>query len=176
MNKIIIINDPYGIGKTTIANKLSELFGDDVVCIDPDLYYNELVQKNFNLFLCGWPVQNNSLFLKYFRGIVEENLKIKNVVIPMAITFELCKNELLNYICAKTNVIHIVLDSDKQSLIQRINNDTKRNKDFSLEHMEESINYINENFSDVIHIDTTNKSIMEIACIIADCYLNVSFE
>ena len=43
MKRIIFINGPLGIGKSALANELSNLLGHTTECIDPDFYYNSSI-------------------------------------------------------------------------------------------------------------------------------------
>lgn len=168
MKRIIFINGPLGIGKSALANELSNLLGHTTECIDPDFYYNSSIGT---FLLYGWPLQVNRFFITYFRGIVEERLQYKELIIPISITTEICKKEFLDYFREKTKVIHIVLETDEHTLLQRINCDSKRDKRYSIETIESNRRFINKNFEKDIHIDTTNKSVFEIVNIIMEQYL-----
>lgn len=45
MNRIILINGTYGVGKTTIAKSIMNNNDENFVLLDPDEDYNELVEK-----------------------------------------------------------------------------------------------------------------------------------
>ena len=163
MKRIILIDGPYGIGKTTVAKRVVELSGEALECIDPDFYYNGLVEKNPAFILMGWPIQHNKTFIVYFRGLVEERLRGKEIIIPMSITTELCKTDLLDYFRAKTELIHIVLEADKESLLYRIECDSNRDKEFAINNVENCLHFIEKNLFEAVRINTSNRSVDEIA-------------
>ena len=171
MKRAIFINGTYGVGKSTLANTISELLNGQVECVDPDLYYNNLVKKDMAFLFFGWPIQKNEMFLRGFREIILDKLQDKEIIIPIAITTEICKKELLDYISKKTEIIHMVLEANEESLFQRIKSDVNRNKDFSIENIKNNNVYIKKNFEKVVHINTTNESIVKIANLIIEEYL-----
>ena len=66
MNRIILINGTYGVGKTTIAKSIMNNNDENFVVLDPDEDYNELVEKGM-LYMLGWPMQTSKVYLRYFR-------------------------------------------------------------------------------------------------------------
>lgn len=157
MNKIIFINGTYGVGKTTVAKSI-ECINNKIKCLDPDAYYYELLKK-YGPFI-GWPAQTSILLIKYLREIIEENIKYKDIVIPMTLTTDYSKKELLEYYQSYgiAEVIHIILCMDKDALVKRIKNDASRDQEFALQNIDGNIKYLNDNYYNAIriHIDSLN--------------------
>lgn len=162
MNRVLIINGTYGIGKTTTSKLIKDYYGNIIEMLDPDQYYNELVKKGL-LFLIGWPMQNSHLYLKAFRSKVDAIIKEKSVVIPVTISTDICKKELYDYLCERTELIHIILDASDDVIIDRINKDKDRSKEFSKENIAQNKEFLIHNFPDAIWIDTSEKDKEKVA-------------
>lgn len=162
MNYVVIINGTYGIGKTSVAKLIAKNDKKNFVMMDPDEYYNHLAEKGATIFI-GWPMQNSKIYLKDFRCKVEKALEDSSVVIPITISTDVCKKELYDYLKSIADVVQIVLYADNEVVIKRIKSDIGRSKEFSKERLEENVAFINKHFSDANWIDTTTKSIEEVA-------------
>lgn len=82
----------------------------------------------------------------------------------MALSSEICKKELLEYVANKNRVVHIVLTADEYNLKQRIRNDVNRRmKEVALNNLNYNIDFYNNNYKCAIHINTINKNIDSIA-------------
>ena len=161
---IIWLDGVLGVGKTNTALKIKDKLSDDnIEFLDSDFYYLEMIQKNFLSAFGGTKPQTNQNFISYFRKIIEEKASHtdKPILIAMALTARECKEGLLDYfIRSKKNLLHIILTADKEILKERILNDESRpDKRLALDDLESGISFINNNFSDESHIDTTNNDL-----------------
>ena len=162
MNRVLIINGTYGIGKTTTSKLLKDYYKNTIEVLDPDHYYNELVKTNL-FFLIGWSMQKSHLYLKFFRSKVDAVIKEKSVVIPITISTDICKKELYDYLSERTELIHIILDASDDVIIDRINKDKGRAKEFSKESIVQNKEFLICNFPDAIWIDTSTKDKEKVA-------------
>lgn len=96
---IIWINGTYGVGKTTIIHKLEEkLDSHNCMIISSDEFH----MKNPHIFETGggcYP-QNNVEFNKRFKAYILEQIKgnsKKYIIIDMALTDKICKEQLFEY-------------------------------------------------------------------------------
>ena len=109
---IIWIDGTYGIGKTQVALKVYEKLRDNKIeLLNSDQYYREII-KEIAIFGGGTMPQNNKIFLKRFRKIIEEKISesSKIIIIDMAITEMECKETLFNYINDKyNNIMHYTI-------------------------------------------------------------------
>ena len=169
---IIWLDGTYGVGKTTVANKLKEKFTDnDFDILDSDEYFTNM-SENFGLGGGCWP-QNNKRFIVYFRQVIEDKLKNSNkdLIIVMALTQTECKEMLFEYLVNKYNNIkiwHIILVASKEEIISRINADAERDTTTALRLLQNNIYFLENNYSDAIRIDTNNKNVFDIASNIFD--------
>ena len=162
MNRIILINGTYGVGKTTIAKSIMNNNDENFVLLDPDEDYNELVEKGM-LYMLGWPMQTSKVYLRNFRQKVEIAVKEKNVIIPMTISTDICRREVYDYLIKNTDTIHVILSADEKVIVDRINKDVGRSKNFSKDSIKNNILYLKNNFIGSIWIDTSSKSIDSVA-------------
>lgn len=161
---IIWLDGVLGVGKTNTALKIKDKLSDDnVEFLDSDFYYKEMIQKNCFSAFGGTKPQTNQNFISYFRKIIEEKSSHtdKSILIAMALTARECKEGLLDYfIRSEKSLLHVILTADKEIIKKRILNDENRqDKSLALDDLESGILFINNNFSNAIHIDTTNNDL-----------------
>lgn len=164
---IVWINGTYGVGKSSVAKKLSEILGDKSEIIETDFYFKEFCKKKFFKVGGGFYPQNNKVFINDLSEIIEskEN-KNKIIIVPMTVTMEESKQGLIDYLSKKIELKHIILTADKEVIKDRINNDFNRAKDTSLYWLDSNIALLNRKFNNTKTINTTNKTVEEIANII----------
>lgn len=162
---IVWIDGTYGVGKTSVALKLVEKLKEKKFeLLKSDEFYVKMIQNNY--FLGGGTLpQNNMNFLKYFKNEIEkkvENSK-KNLIIDMSLTQKECKEVLLDYFGErKLEMKHFILTADIKTIKTRIECSENRDKKFALSFLESNINFLNNNYKDVIKIDTTNLTVNKI--------------
>lgn len=165
MNYVVIINGTYGVGKTSVAKLIAKECNNNFVMMDPDEYYNQLIEQG-QLLKIGWPMQSSKGYLREFRHKIEDTLKENNVVIPITITTEICKCEMYDYLNSVTDIVQIVLFADDEIVINRIDNDKERSKEFAKENMAANKLFLEKNFPGAIWLDTSSKSAEELADIV----------
>ena len=113
MYKIIWLDGASGVGKTTVANFLTnELMehGLTVDNVDSDYYYQEKYLSNPKIdqskIKSPWA---DECFLKYFKGqlllFCEKN---DILVVQMALTYDKCRKKLLESLGEKVAIKHII--------------------------------------------------------------------
>lgn len=166
---IIWIDGTYGIGKTQVALKVYEKLRDNKIeLLNSDQYYREII-KEIAIFGGGTMPQNNKMFLKRFRKIIEEKISdsSKIIIIDMAITEMECKEILFNYINDKyNNIMHFILNATFDNIQNRIKLDFNRDREDALYYLDRNVKFLENNFKNAIWIDTNNKTAAEVADII----------
>lgn len=161
---IIWINGTYGIGKSSVAERLKEMLKDKSEIIEADLYFEIFCKEKFIKVGGGCYPQNNKFFINDLRKIIEDKEKNNNIVIvPMTVAMEESKVGLIKYFSKKSMLKHFILTADKSIIKDRINNDYGRVKETGLNWMDNNIDFLNSNFEDAYFINTNNKTIEEIA-------------
>lgn len=163
---ILWIDGTCGIGKSSVAKRISELLlSDKVLLIETDECYEKFAERypNVALLLGGMP-QNNRAFLAELKKIIINGLGTSELlIVAMATTMVECKEILIDYFGRDDALVHIILDADKDEIIKRIQNDNKeRQKKENIADIDRSINFLNE-YVGAIHVNTNGKSIDEVS-------------
>lgn len=158
MSNVIFMNGVYGVGKTTVANMVQKITCGKIECIDPDIEFNKYIERCPKLILAGFPINRNKWFIYKFRGEIEELPYDKTVIIPMNISNKVCKEELLDYVSEKCNIVHVILTADDTVTEDRILNDKERMEQFSLDNICICDKFLKDKYMDAIRIDTSSKS------------------
>lgn len=157
---ILWIDGAYGVGKTTVAEKIGERLN-NVEILESDFYYQEMLKENFFLGFGGTIPQTNKNFIKRFRDLIIEKSKVSknNLIVVMSLTQKECMEELYEYLTdTGQDIFHIILIACEQTIISRIENDFSRDKSFSLSYLHENIQFLESHFPDAIRVDTDNKN------------------
>ena len=174
-NMIIWIDGTYGVGKTTVASKIKEMLSkNNVYLLESDSSYQEMKDSNAYLALGGAFPQNNLNFINKFKNEIDELLTDSKriIIVDMSLTQKECKEGLFDHLTAD-NILHFILTASKEFIKLRILNDNKREeKVFALEHLDENLLFLENNFKDAIWIDVENKNSEDIAKIIIK-YINM---
>lgn len=129
---IIWIDGANGVGKSHVAEKLSELLSDrNAEHVDSDLYWKDFNQNDFLKFIYGFDSYCNKYFLDKIRKLLEEKMYDcgKMPIVSMSLVNKLCERELLDYFEKKKNsMLHIILEAEKKTIIYRIENDPIRDE------------------------------------------------
>ena len=156
MNKLILLDGTQGVGKSTAAHCVCTISNGKYVCVDPDEYFNSNVVYFF--FNGGYPVANNKIILKIVHKKVREQIKDKNVVIPLTLNshdYREVWTKLFNDIA---EVRHIILYADKETLRNRINHDEGRDKELALDNIDNNDKFYRGSIEGIIKIDTSALS------------------
>ena len=140
MNKlrIVYIDGPYGIGKTTVSHKIREILSDEnLIILDADYYYKEFLKKYpLASAFGGTRPDNNGAFIKEFGNIIANELtKTSSIlVIVMALTDSKAINGIIDrFDHAGYKFAHIILSASENTIKARINNDSNRDKQYALQ-------------------------------------------
>lgn len=164
---IIWINGTYGVGKTTVANKLIEkLENKGFELLNSDEYYHNMIKENNSYAFGGTLPQNNINFIKYFRKTIVERIKNnKKLIVDMAVTENCCKEELYDYLKNQNiNILHFILISNEEKLKENIKKDINRDYNLAINFFKINSEFLNKNFSNSnsIIINTNEKDVNEI--------------
>lgn len=156
---IIWINGAYGVGKTTTAKmlkrKITKGKKGKVKILNSDCYFNCFVKKNLLLVYGGTLPQNNLNFIKYFKEIIEKEIKYNILIIDMALTEKECKSLLFEPLNDTYDILHIILTGSDEIIKSRINSDKTSERDISF--LPSNLEFLKNNFDDAIRIDTSKK-------------------
>ncbi len=163
INMIIWINGSFGVGKTTVSEKLKDKIEGSVI-YDPEDIGSFLsktlpIKKNDFQDFELWRTLNFEI-LKY----LDEKLKV--VIVPMTITNKRYYDEIVGRL--KENGVearHFILTASKESIINRLNirgNSTE----WAYRQVDRCIEAIEKNRFDGYKIDTDDKDPDEVCSII----------
>lgn len=164
---IIWIDRVRGVGKTKVCEELMNAkINDNFELLNSDQYYIKMIKRNALLALnTGAFPQNNKNFIIEFRNVIKSKIKNekKNVIIDMALTEKECKDGLIDSLRKEgINILHIILTATKENLIERIRNDSNRDKKDALNLLENNLEFLETEFSQDEWIETDNKCISDI--------------
>lgn len=164
---VIWIDGVRGVGKTKVCEGLMKAkINYNFELLNSDQYYINMIKKNAFLALnTGTLPQNNKNFIIEFRNVIKSKIKNeeKNLIIDMALTEKECKDGLIDSLKKDgINILHIILSASKESLINRIRNDSNRDKEDALNLLENNLKFLETEFSQDEWIETDNKCISDI--------------
>lgn len=174
---IIWIDGANGVGKSHVATKLAEIFSEkNAEYIESDLYWLNMIKKNFTKAFAGFNPYINKYFLVELRNVLDERIQLgKTPIVSISLVSKLCETELLDYFEARRiSMIHIILEASKDVTIQRIKNDCIRDQaaqSQQIANVEWQIDYLKRSYANAIRVSTENRSIKEIVDEIKTCIL-----
>ena len=171
---IILINGTYGIGKTTTAKCLFEIFSDsffsggDFALYDPDDFIlSEIDMNQFNSFfkIYGWECTANPAYLeiaqKNIKKLIADHIA---VIVPMTLAHENGKKYIIDYFATIGEPLkHFILEADNFTTTQRIVFQKERDKKLSLKWIDTNLKFLKDNYPDAIRINTEQKAPRKIA-------------
>lgn len=154
---LIWLDGVYGVGKTSVAEKVLEKLSEDTITIlDADLYW----QEGFCLSRFTAP-QCDIEFIPFFYRIIKEQLEHKNksIIVVMALTERECKEGLLEKLQDEgIEVTHIILTANSETIISRIEQGDADSKAFRMMKLKWNLSFLEQNYKDAVRIDTNDKS------------------
>lgn len=170
---IIWVDGTYGVGKTAVAKKLKEKLGSKAELLESDFYSNETLKKIIEEaeashtmpHIGGTSPQNNIRFLREFKELIEEKSKdtSKRWIVDMALTRMECKENLFDCLQRdRTDMVHLILTADEETIKERIKKDENRMKELALDYLEHNISFLKDNYPDAVRIKTDNRDIDDI--------------
>ena len=171
---LIWLDGVIGAGKTTTANKIKSLLGEDRVKVfDSDEYSREYNKENepsaeelFNALNKGYGSigQKNKSFLDYFKTMIENQTKPhdKIIIITMALTEKECKEILFDDLNRKYDILHVILEADVDTIIEHIKHDLEKGIERDESYMDKriinnKIEFLKNSFPNAIRINIENK-------------------
>ena len=169
---IIWLNGPCGIGKSSVAQAFMDLLSNQKIkYLDADQYFPNFAIQNGG----GVDAHSNIGFCQYFRRIIESYMNVYNIIlVDMKVAHDIAKSELIDYFTQNgVSFLHIILITNEDTLKRRIeqDNDFIRSPDAKKEHLKQvryTLQYFREHFKEVIEIDTTDRSINDVANVLVD--------
>ncbi len=162
---MIILDGPYGVGKTTVAQLICELPTEKYICIDPDKSFNSDPKR---YLLLGWPPANNSAIQEETKNAVNEKIKESNIVIPLTLNSLNYKPFWIDSFQKVAKLYHVILIAEKEKILTRINNGVQRDKSFAIESLDGNLLYYQKDLEGTIKIDTSNLSPQMVANMVLD--------
>lgn len=164
MKKLVLIDGPYGVGKTSVANSLMRKL-DDWQCLDADAFFNEYLKKDEYIIFGGMPLQRNNVFLYSFRHEIENYMSNENsgcfVVLSLARDEARCV--LHDYLVKRYECVHVILLAEKATIIERIETDCRIDNNLAISDLDRGYNYLVNNYPTAVFIDTTDLRVEDIA-------------
>lgn len=185
---IVLLDGTFGVGKSTVANRIVEKLSDkNVQHFDSDFYWREFVEELFAKAtkfyfpkMEGLDPQNNKEFIDRFRRLlIEEALKDTNkiIIVTMALTQKKCKEGVLDYLLQQgIQVLHIILLADIETIQSHVAHDSDERKKKALEDFSNNISFFNNNFEKALRFQVNNKPVDEIADDIIDTVIKKKLE
>ena len=152
---MIVLDGPYGVGKTTIAQLICELSTEKYICIDPDRSFNSDPQR---YLLRGWPPANNGAIQEETKNAVKEKIRESNIVIPLTLNSLKYKQLWIDSLQKVAKLYHVILMAEKEKILARINEGVQRDKSFAIESLDSNLLYYQRDIEGTIKIDTSNIS------------------
>lgn len=156
---IIWINGCFGVGKTTIANRLKEKI-DNSIIYDPEnvgtFLFNTLPVKEDDF-------QDYKLWRKINYELLKNlNTKFKAIIVPMTITNIQYYDEIIGRLERDgVNIKHVILTANKENIISRLNirgNSTE----WAYRQVDRCVTAFQEDYIKGSRIDTNNKNTDEV--------------
>ena len=184
---IILIDGTFGVGKTSVINEIKKQYVGKrkLEVLESDYYFEQYLHKKLeevrreNRFPAtgsGFLPQNNIEFLEEYKNVIFNKSQDSIVISDMALTMSECKVRIHDYFETK-NMIHIMLEADKDTIQKRIKTDGNPNRDKLLaeERLDEFIDFLSKNYKNAIRISTEYKGVVDIAKEILDIIDNNTY-
>lgn len=163
---IVWLDGTYGVGKSSVADKLQELLNKpDVVVLDSDTFYLSGL-KSLQYFGGGMLPQNNARFLSDFKNAIEKEItnNISIIIVVMALTMDECRDALLFPLQNQySDLLHIVLTASRETIVSRIEGDSGRDYSFAKTPLGRNMAYLQLNYPQAEWIDTESITPKEAA-------------
>ena len=168
---VVLIDGPYGIGKTTVAQYLIDSFcGESFVLYDPDDSLMETLNNNqqlewFKYVLKGLDGTEIPTFLEAAREeVLSRHSTSKHVILPIGLGHENGKKYIVEYFNDQDiKIIHIILEASQEAVESRILGDEGRDTNLAMNRYYENVEFLNHNYPDAIRINTDGKDAYKVA-------------
>ena len=162
---IIWIDGTFGIGKTAAANELLNKLPESEV-IDFDEFIKSVRIENQMEILFGrrYPEANKS-YVNALADCLNNKIRTnpsRNIIVPIALITDYCRDNLVETINNKAETIHFILFSSKEKMLERIEKQGGRDLDLAITYYDEATSYLQTNYKDAIRINTEKMTIKEV--------------
>ena len=181
---IILLDGTFGVGKTSVITEIKKQYMGKrkLQVLEADYYFQQYLhekieeakRKNSFPAVGGVLPQNNVKFMEKYRSVILEKSHDSIVISDMALTMSECKERIHDYFQTE-NMIHIILEADKNTIQKRIEDDTQRDKCLALDRLDEFIVFLSKNYKNAIRISTENKTVADIAKEVLDIIDNNTY-
>ena len=163
---IIWLNGPFGVGKTTLANRLHQEIPDSIL-YDPE-NLGDFFQENLPKAVCPEDFQDYPIWrqttVQIIRDLATKTGKV--IIVPMTVfKKEYCQEIIEQGLIEDMCVQHYILVAEKETILDRLNKRTQENNNWALKHLDNCL----QAFEDQIpgrKIDTDGLTVDEIAEIV----------
>ena len=165
---IIWLNGPFGVGKTTLANRLHQEIPDSIL-YDPELL-GDFFQENLPKAVCPEDFQDYPIWrqttVQIIRDLATKTGKV--IIVPMTVFKKEYYHEIIEqWLREDMYVQHYILVAEKETILDRLDKRTQENNIWALKHLDNCL----QAFEDQIpgrKIDTGGLTVDEIAEIVLE--------
>lgn len=165
---IIWLNGPFGVGKTTLANRLHQEIPDSIL-YDPE-NLGDFFQENLPKAVCPEDFQDYPIWRQTTVQIIRD-LATKTgqvIIVPMTVFKKEYYQEIIEQgLREDMYVQHYILVAEKETILDRLDKRTQENNNWALKHLDNCL----QAFEDQIpgrKIDTGGLTVDEIAEIVLE--------
>lgn len=165
---IIWLNGPFGVGKTTLANRLHQEIPDSIL-YDPE-NLGDFFQENLPKAVCPEDFQDYPIWrqttVQIIRDLATKTGKV--IIVPMTVFKKEYYQEIIEQgLREDMYVQHYILVAEKETVLDRLDKRTQENNNWALKHLDNCL----QAFEDQIpgrKIDTGGLTVDEIAEIVLE--------
>ncbi|MFN8649568.1 AAA family ATPase [Streptococcus sp.] len=165
---IIWLNGPFGVGKTTLANRLHQEIPDSIL-YDPE-NLGDFFQENLPKAVCPEDFQDYLIWrqttVQIIRDLATKTGKV--IIVPMTVFKKEYYQEIIEQgLREDMYVQHYILVAEKETILDRLDKRTQENNNWALKHLDNCL----QAFEDQIpgrKIDTGGLTVDEIAEIVLE--------
>ena len=165
---IIWLNGPFGVGKTTLANRLHQEIPDSIL-YDPE-NLGDFFQENLPKAVCPEDFQDYPIWRQTTVQIIRD-LATKTgqvIIVPMTVFKKEYYQEIIEQgLREDMYVQHYILVAEKETILDRLDKRTQENNNWALKHLDNCL----QAFEDQIpgqKMDTDSLTVDEIAEIVLE--------
>ena len=134
---IIWLNGPFGVGKTTLANRLHQEIPDSIL-YDPE-NLGDFFQENLPKAVCPEDFQDYPIWrqttVQIIRDLATKTGKV--IIVPMTVFKKEYYQEIIEQgLIEDMYVQHNILVAEKETILDRLDKRTQENNNWALKHLD----------------------------------------